>query len=110
VLPNAKDPPACCVKVGVHRGVTGTVAFDFLPPELGSRCRWLVVLRATVPEAAINEDCNSAAREDEVGSACKLGVEDISETDRKAELAQGHFWLGVVSTVARHAKAALLSR
>ena len=48
-----------------------------------------------VPEAAVNEDGRTSAREDQIGSPGKLPPsEDVAKTQRMQAMAQGDFRLG----------------
>jgi len=68
VLPNANDHPACLNQSPVDNEVTLVVSLDLRPPIVGVSARRDEVLRAAMPEAAINE--NGHARPAEYDVRC----------------------------------------
>lgn len=67
MLPNPHDGPAGFDQPAVGVSVPGSVRLDLRGPEFGIRRRDRVVIRASVPEAAVQEDGHLVASESEVG-------------------------------------------
>lgn len=92
MLPNHLRGPACSLKRRDVSRVPSHVLLELGRPELGV-CLWprQVAGAASMPEAAVNEDSELQAREDEIGPAWKaplqaipadaLGPEGLSEAD-----------------------------
>lgn len=66
VLPRADDMPAGGAESAVDAPITRGVAFELRAPIADVATGCIAVLRAAVPEAAINEDGDPPAREDDV--------------------------------------------
>jgi hypothetical protein len=66
MLPYADDEPAEPCQVIVVTTVALTVPLDLRRPVLRVRLGEDSVTRAAVPEAAVNEDCDAGAQEDDV--------------------------------------------
>jgi hypothetical protein len=69
VAPNADNPPASAAKQPGYATVAGAVAGDFALPILAVSLGHAAVPAAAVPEAAVHEDGEAGAAEDEVGAA-----------------------------------------
>jgi hypothetical protein len=69
VFPHPEGQPSLGLKAADSVLVAGTVSFDLVPPPLRVRPRPRPMLRASVPEAAINEDCYASLREHHVGTS-----------------------------------------
>jgi hypothetical protein len=72
VFPYTDDSPPCVPQSLIGVGVAGNIAIDFGSPKFGVLLGWPVVLRASVPEAAVEENRNPGAGEDDVGRASDL--------------------------------------
>lgn len=72
VLPDSDDAPAAGPKGSVRIGVAGPVGNDLATPELRIGPRPGSVLRATVPEASVDEDSDSRPAKDDIGSTSSL--------------------------------------
>jgi len=84
MLPDPDYGPSGCAEFGVIEAITLDISSDLRPPVGGIGSGAGPVLRAVVPEAAINEDGHLLATEGDVGptaQACYGSyVDSISET------------------------------
>jgi len=69
VLPQPDDGPACGAEGAFDIVVALSVAAEFGEPVCAVAARLAAVLRATMPEAAVNEDGEALAPKDEIGMA-----------------------------------------
>ena len=69
VLPQPDDGPACGAEGAFDGGVALAVAAKFGEPVCAVAARLAAMLRATMPEAAVNEDGEALAPKDEIGMA-----------------------------------------
>ena len=69
VLWNTKHCPAGIVKLPCDPKITLSVCVYLVHPKAGVQSRVFAALRATVPEATVNEDNDPFSREDQVGIA-----------------------------------------
>jgi len=80
MLPRPHDPPACTFQNRGCPNVPLLVALNFRRPVGAIRCRKPTVLRASVPIAAIHEDGDATASEDDV----RAGAQSI-DNDREVD-------------------------
>ena len=66
VFPEAQDAPAGAAQGAVNQTIAGLVAGDFASPEGGVAFWFCAVLGASVPEAAVHEDCKAGLPEHKV--------------------------------------------
>lgn len=85
VAPDAKNPPPTGAKKPRCATIAGTVAGDFAPPVFTVFLGHAAVPPASVPEAAINEDREALARENEVGVARERLVPPPASDARRAQ-------------------------
>lgn len=69
MFPDPDAQPARFVEPLVCVAITCSVFYDLVRPVLGVAGRNCVMVRATVPEATVEEDRDPRSREDQVGSA-----------------------------------------
>src|SRR5699024_3363246 len=69
VLPEPEDAPSCVGERACGPEIAFSVRNDLRPPIGDVGLRLHVMLRAAVPEAPVDEDCDPNAREDDVRSA-----------------------------------------
>src|SRR5829696_3259520 len=110
VLPGAEHLPAVTCERAVDSTVSGDVASELRLPVRGVRTWRVAVVRAAVPEAAVDEDGEARAREDHVGSndsgRSRDWVIDPEAQPTSVELRpQSQFRSCVTPTVAAHALA-----
>ena len=107
-LPNAYDVVASRLEPeGVSRVPRGDPA-DAFSPEVGIRGRRDVVLWAPVPEAAVNEDGNPRAGEEEVrAGAGHASSQPIAGAALPERLTQQHLGTGVLALHRLHRGAPL---
>lgn len=89
VFPEPDRGPAKCVQSPVRVGVPRTIGLDLLAPEICIALRPGAVLRATVPETAIDEDGYPCTGENDVGGAPQPGQNWHLETITEALGVQG---------------------
>src|SRR4051812_45881562 len=78
MLPEAQDRPASRLESCVGFAITFDVAVEFRLPELAICARLRSVLRASMPEAAVNEHGYPLAREDNVRADwAQVGIDSI---------------------------------
>src|SRR5829696_904503 len=110
VLPGAEHLPSVTCERAVDSTVSGDVASELRLPVRGVRPWRVAVVRAAVPEAAVDEDGEARAREDHVGSndsgRSRDWVIDPEAQPTSVELRpQSQFRSCVTPTVAAHALA-----
>jgi len=66
VFPYAQHPPASTAQPPRHQNIARLVADEFIFPESAVAFRLRSVLGATVPETAVNEDCQLVFWKDEI--------------------------------------------
>lgn len=71
VLPEAQDTPTRPSEDPIDGTIPHLVPRQFYGPKLTVRARRLAVEGAAMPKASIHENCQTVAREDEVGAADK---------------------------------------
>lgn len=73
VLPATNRCPPCGLQFGIRVAVPFTIALDLLRPIPAVGLTFAAaVIRAAVPEAAVNKDCNPGLREDDVGLSAQI--------------------------------------
>jgi hypothetical protein len=77
MLPETEHRPPNPFQARVSVPVTLYVRLDFVPPPLGVRLRPSSVLRAAMPETAIDENCDARAHECQIGAAARTWKEPI---------------------------------
>ena len=104
MLPETEDGPAEGVELPSDADVAGLVALDLrLPVGAVAPWRWDRAVWTPVPEAAVDEDGQADAREDDVGRARQLRPKPPSaDPSRPQRLAECDFWLGVRLANPRH--------
>jgi hypothetical protein len=70
--PDANDTPTRGTQASIGIRVSGAVGLDFVTPKLRVALWPGGVLRATVPEAAIDEDGDSGAGKNDIGDPPRL--------------------------------------
>lgn len=109
VLPDAQHCPARRREQGAHALISLSVHRDLVRPEGGVAGRRAVVIGAAMPEAAINEDGDLRAREEEISRRPDAGfgsrVHPIAEPRRVYEATNSHLWLGVGAPIRAHDRA-----
>jgi hypothetical protein len=73
VFPHSDNRPPCCCQGCVCVLITAPVAFELLGPPRRIGLGLLAMLRASVPEAAIDEDRDALPRENDVDSSSMAG-------------------------------------
>lgn len=106
MLPDSKAYPASLFKVPIGIDVPRPVASDLISPEIGVRHRGRVMLRATMPEAAIEEDSDPGLRKHKVSGSPEAFDGTRRHLIAKAQCvdcrAKGHFGPGVPALVGLH--------
>lgn len=69
VLPEPNDSPALRTQLSFHAPVSARISLKLQRPKTSIGCRLPSVLGTSVPEAAVHEDGEAGAWEDEVGAA-----------------------------------------
>jgi hypothetical protein len=84
VLPEAKDFPVLATQRSIYKPVARTIYPELVEPEFPVRCRRSSMYWTTMPEATINENCDTLRLEYEVWLdrlptrlACVLGVQQL---------------------------------
>lgn len=106
VLPHADDRPAERGESCVRLPVALDVAIELRRPVVGVGLRRSAVDRAAVPEAAIDEDCDTGTREDDVRPGAQGAVNPEIDSEAKAtpvELSTDReLWRRANATVCHH--------
>jgi hypothetical protein len=106
VLPESHHRPPGNLPEVAGLDVTSSVGRDLGRPELRVRLGSRVVLRAAVPEAAVDENGHLAPREDDVGGAAEVGdrsaVHEVAQTASVQFTSHGQLWSGVTGGVGLH--------
>jgi hypothetical protein len=71
--PYANDTPTRSTEASIGVRISGAIGFDFITPKLRVALRPGGVLRAPMPETAIDEDGDSDTGKHDVGDAPRLG-------------------------------------
>lgn len=66
MLPCSNDGPSTVAQSCVIASIASYVAFDLFPPPLCVGFRWDGMFGASVPEAAVDEDCNACTRQHDI--------------------------------------------
>ena len=113
VLPDTYDGPAICCKTLVGVTIAFRIGFDFCGPP-GRVVLWLgPMLRAAMPEAAVNENSNLSCPEDKVSAASqpwKLRIDPVPETPCVQQAPDGHLGTGVSAPLTDHPQKRLWTR
>jgi len=91
MLPDPDHPPAHQSEFSTHPAVAGDVVVDFIVPVLSIGRRSSAVLRAAVPETAINENGDSRLDKDDVGLSREFLAEAVSQAPLVQGASQGEF-------------------
>ena len=105
MFPESQNSPTCICKCIIHLDISSDVAFKFGQPVIAVPLWEGGVLRATVPEAAIDEYGYLASSEDYVGSSAAAEgcvVRPISETSSMEKASNRQLRAGVSSAVRTH--------
>lgn len=106
VLPNPDYGPSGCAECGLVKAVTLDVSSNLRAPIGGVGSGAGPVLWAVVPEAAIDEDGNLLATEDDVGPAAQAlqwsGVDSIAEATPMQLRPEGKLRASVALAIALH--------
>lgn len=92
MFPESERCPACFAQHQVRFSVALSVAVQLRHPVLRIPLRRRRMLRASVPEAAVNEDCNSLLREHDVSPASTTQgweINSVSKAGRMQSPAHG---------------------
>lgn len=82
MLPDANCSPAHVEQFPVNAPVTRRVSLDLGSPELGVRLRRSVMLRTSMPEAAVDEDSESGSWKHDVRRARQSRTKPVATTHR----------------------------
>lgn len=111
MLPNPDDRPSGLCEPAIGISIPSSIRFNLGAPELAVAVRLGCVLRASVPEAAVNEDGDPRWAEDDVNSAAT--VSEHGPIDSEPQPAgmqrppQRNFGAGVPASYPRHAPTSL---
>lgn len=86
MLPESQHTPSDASQPLIRVGIPGPIGFDLISPEVGVSFRPSCMLRAAVPETAIDENGQSNTRKGYVGYATRLLQHLESDS-----IAQPHF-------------------
>lgn len=103
VLPKPQNPPSGLRELFVHPPIPINVRPEFGSPELFVRLRVCSVEKALVPEAAVHEDGQALAQEDDVRLAGELASDSVSQSGRPQGAAKPHLRLRSTVPNIRHA-------
>jgi len=107
VLPDAYDFPPRVSQQSVDPSISRDVRFDLLAPEGTVPFRPAGVLRAPVPEAAIDVDRDARSDERDICSGAKACdgrmILAVSQAAREQSLSKGNFGGGVLTADTLHA-------
>src|ERR1035438_375211 len=94
VLPELKNSPALGSQRPAYAFIARLVGLDLVLPESGVGARKVLAFRATMPKAAIDEDCDLPARPCEIGSTLHLPMLAITPQSRPPRgVSQGAMFL-----------------
>jgi len=106
VLPKSQDSPPLIFEDGVGLFVALLVSLNLRSPPVGIGPRLPEVLWASVPEAAVDEDCNPSAPKNDVGAPPKSrdrsSIDSVSEPAFVQQTADGDFALRVTPFLCGH--------
>ncbi len=109
VLPDVQRLPTDFTKADVVASITGDVGSELRCPPFAIRLRTHAVLRAGVPETAVNEHCKSKPRHHEIGPPGEVSsVEPEPHPACVQSSAQFHLWPRVPDPLTRHEGADLI--
>ncbi len=80
MLPEPENSPSFSLKCGIYFMVSLYVSRNLHTPPVGILGRSLKVIRTSMPEAAIKEDCHTFARKDNIGFSRKFETNAVSVT------------------------------
>ena len=89
MLPHSDHGPTVLGKPAVRLLVPLLVSRELLPPPVGVRARKRRMLRARVPEAAVDEHDDLRPREDDVGAASSIELERLLNAEAISTPMQG---------------------
>jgi hypothetical protein len=106
MLPEAQHGEAECLQFGCGVSISDLVLLDLPRPELCVGLRCLVMLRAPVPVAAIDEHIEVHPREGDVRTTSTIEREDLADSEPQTRAMQSRpdaeFWLGVPTPIRLH--------
>ena len=109
MFPDPNRSPSGGLELAVSVCISLTVPLDLGAPPIGVSPRPGPMVRASVPEAAINKDRHSGFRKNEVSLSAearkRLSMYEVPETLSMEAGAQGEFALGVSPALCRHPSA-----
>ena len=109
VLPDVQRLPTDFTKADVVASIPGDVGSELRCPPFPIRLRTHAVLRAGVPETAVNEHCQSKPRHNEIRPPGEvLTVEPEPYPTCVQSSAQFHLWSRVPDPLTRHEVADLI--
>jgi hypothetical protein len=104
--PKAERNPASSPQQFIGLGVALSVPGQFRAPVVGVRLRVIAVIRAGVPEAAIDKNRDPRAWENEIGRAAVFEEgptsNEIAQAEGEGCSAHGKLWLRVPRSIALH--------
>jgi hypothetical protein len=115
MLPSSNDRPTCfSERFGVPT-IALSIALNLEGPVVGVRARSSAMSRAAMPEASINEDCESLAHKNHVGTDCcschsQLDVEAIAQSGPMQRPSDCEFRSGISLPVSSHDRAGMRTR
>jgi len=103
VLPHATDAPAERLELSGLLAVAANVGCELVCPEPDGTSGSHVVVGASMPEAAVNEDCDSRSPKNQIGSACRCtGMQAIPEALPPQQASKNAFRLCIDAADSRH--------
>jgi hypothetical protein len=102
MLPESQNLPPRGSKRALGATIPSYVAFKLRAPELRIRDGCGVMLRASVPEAPVDEHRQPSRREDYVGTSWDTGVQAVAATACPQGFTQTHLGSGVATPHACH--------
>jgi hypothetical protein len=105
MFPDADHLPSCFRKIDVISAVALDVALQLSPPELGVPGGQRPVVRTAMPEAAVDEDSDPQAGEDDVGADAgsrNAMVDPVAETPTVERATQSELGPRVSAAVGAH--------
>ena len=106
VLPDSDHEPTGGLQPSRGILVAATIGLEFLPPPLSIVPRHGSVLRAQMPEAAVDEHRNSLTGEDDVDPSAppvERRVDAVTETPTPEFLSERNLWCCAGSALTLHA-------
>lgn len=106
VLPDADRRPPGTFKKFVGLSIAGDVTVQLLCPPSGVRLRSRPMLRADMPEAAVHEDRDASAGENDIGATSDarddLAIHAVAQTKLMQLATQSNLRLGVAPSLPSH--------